>query len=89
MNQKTLYILRHAKTETGNAAQEDHERAINERGIEAARLMGKYLARHGILPDQVLCSTAERATQTWGRRPGRLQKTAARLLHRPALPRLH
>ena len=26
----------------------------------------KYLVRHGIQPDLVLCSTAERASQTWG-----------------------
>jgi phosphohistidine phosphatase len=61
---KTLYILRHAKAEMGTANQEDHERSLVERGIEAAQNLGKYMVRHKIMPDHVLCSTAERASQT-------------------------
>lgn len=62
--QKILYILRHAKAQEGGGGQEDHERELNERGIRAARHMGKYLAKHKIWPDKVLCSTARRTTET-------------------------
>ena len=64
-SQKIIYILRHAKAEVGTTSQDDHARTLMERGVEAASNMGKYLVRHGILPDLVLCSTAERASQTW------------------------
>ena len=62
---KTLYILRHAKAETGLATQDDHDRALTGRGILAAQEMGKYLVAQGIQPDLVLCSTALRAKMTW------------------------
>jgi len=62
---KILYILRHAKAEAGTSYQDDHERPLMERGIEAAENMGKYFVRHSIMPDRVLCSTAERASATW------------------------
>lgn len=62
---KTLYILRHAKAETGTPTQEDHTRALTERGIVAAQQMGARLFRQGIIPDLVLCSTAVRTRQTW------------------------
>lgn len=67
IGQKTLYILRHAKAETGSASQDDHQRTLNERGIEACDIMGKYMFRHHIQPDRVLCSTAERTSETWTR----------------------
>src|SRR5262249_21561611 len=64
MSQKTLYILRHAKAETGAAGQDDHDRALTERGIEAASAMGHYMLQRGIHPSKILCSTALRARQT-------------------------
>jgi phosphohistidine phosphatase len=74
-NQKTLYILRHAKAETGAAGQEDHTRALIKRGGEAAEHMGKYMAGQGIAPDLVLCSTATRARQTWAQAEKAYKKT--------------
>ncbi len=65
MTQKTLMILRHAKAEPGTAAQDDHERALNARGIAASRLIGAYMHRQHLIPDRVLCSTATRCRQTW------------------------
>jgi phosphohistidine phosphatase len=62
---KTLYILRHAKAEVGAPAQEDHDRELVERGVMAAQMLGKFLAYHQIVPDKVLCSTAQRTRQTW------------------------
>ena len=43
----------------------DHDRPLNRRGQEAAPKIGAYMARHGLLPDLVLCSTALRARETW------------------------
>lgn len=65
MTKKTLYILRHAKAETGSANQEDRDRELAPRGIEAARIMGQFMAARGIRPDKVLCSTSARTRQTW------------------------
>lgn len=64
---KTLYILRHAKAETGAPSQDDHQRFLNERGIEACEIMGKFMVRQHIEPDRVICSTAERTSETWAR----------------------
>lgn len=64
---KTLYILRHAKAEAGSVTRDDHQRTLTDRGLAAAETMGKYMMRHGIQPDKILCSTAERAMTTWER----------------------
>ena len=45
----------------------DHERPLNQRGQETAPKIGSYMARHGLVPDRVLCSTAKRARETWTR----------------------
>lgn len=45
----------------------DHERPLNQRGLETAGKIGSYIARHGLVPDRVLCSTAKRARETWDR----------------------
>lgn len=62
---KTVYILRHAKAETGSATLDDHERGINQQGLDACVVIGKYMASESIIPDLVLCSTAKRAKTTW------------------------
>jgi phosphohistidine phosphatase len=60
---RRLLLLRHAKSDrpTGVA---DLERPLNERGAVAARLMGGYVARHGLVPDRVLCSPSRRTRET-------------------------
>lgn len=68
--QKTLYILRHAKAETGLAHQDDHSRKLVERGVEAAQIVGAYMYRQGIKPAKVLCSDAVRTHQTWSQIEG-------------------
>lgn len=62
--EKILYILRHAKAEGGGANQEDHERGLVERGVEAALAIGEYMQQHAMVPDKILCSTAVRAKET-------------------------
>ncbi|HXP04166.1 MAG TPA: histidine phosphatase family protein [Stellaceae bacterium] len=58
-----LHLLRHTKSSWDDDA-DDHERPLNKRGREAARLIGETLpAAIGAL-DLVLCSTALRARET-------------------------
>jgi phosphohistidine phosphatase len=60
---RRLMLLRHAKSDRQPEAP-DMERPLNERGAAAARLMGAYLKRHGLVPDLVLCSPARRTRDT-------------------------
>lgn len=61
---KTLYILRHAKSDQGDGSVRDHDRPLNGRGREAAPKMGAYLKAQGYKPDVILCSTARRTVET-------------------------
>lgn len=58
---KRLLIMRHAEAEYGGG---DHDRALTERGVAAARAVGSGMAARGIGVDAVLSSTAVRAMQT-------------------------
>jgi len=62
---RRLMLLRHAKSSWSEPGASDHERPLNRRGEEAAPRIGAYLARHKLIPDHVLCSTAKRARETW------------------------
>lgn len=61
---KTLFLLRHAKSEWSDPDARDFDRALNPRGIKAAGKIGSYMRREGLRPSLVLCSPAERARQT-------------------------
>lgn len=61
---KTLTLLRHAKSSWGDPSLGDFERPLNARGEQAARAMGRELARHGTRFDQVLASPAARVEGT-------------------------
>ena len=61
---KTLYALRHAKSDQGDGTVSDHERPLNARGRDAAPKMGAYLTSMGYRPDLILCSTARRTVET-------------------------
>ena len=60
---RTLLLFRHAKSAWPDVA--DHDRPLARRGIRAAPVMGRWLREAGLLPGQVLCSTARRARETW------------------------
>jgi phosphohistidine phosphatase len=60
---RTLVLLRHAKSAWPDVP--DHERPLAPRGRRDAPAAGRWLCREGCVPDQVLCSTACRARQTW------------------------
>jgi phosphohistidine phosphatase len=61
---RRLMLLRHAKSDRP-AGVGDHERPLTARGRETAPCIGAYMAAHSLIPDQVICSTARRARETW------------------------
>lgn len=61
---RTLILMRHAKSDWGHAGLADHDRPLNDRGASDAPRMGNWLRAQGVLPDEVLCSTATRTRQT-------------------------
>ena len=61
---KTLLLMRHAKSDWKAKFDHDHERPLNTRGEDAARLMGRILARAGEVPESVITSSAVRAEST-------------------------
>jgi len=60
---RKLVLLRHAKSAWPDVP--DHERPLARRGRRNAPVMGSWMRAAGHLPDQVLCSTARRARETW------------------------
>jgi phosphohistidine phosphatase len=62
---KTIYILRHAKSDRSDLALKDHDRPLNERGREAAPQMAAYFKSKRYKVDLVLCSTARRTVETY------------------------
>jgi phosphohistidine phosphatase len=61
---KTLYLLRHAKSDWGNPGLDDHDRPLAARGERAAAVMGVHFAQQQYQPSLVLCSSARRTRQT-------------------------
>lgn len=64
---RRLILLRHAKADPPVSGTSDHARRLNPRGIVAADRIGAYMAKHHLVPDGVLCSTAQRTRDTWAR----------------------
>jgi len=58
-----LVLFRHAKSAWPDVP--DHDRPLARRGVRAAPVMGRWLRSAGLVPGQVLCSTARRARETW------------------------
>jgi len=59
-----LILLRHAEAVPLEAGGEDRQRALSTHGEQEARAAGAWLARHGVSPDRVLCSPAQRTRDT-------------------------
>ena len=59
-----LLLLRHAKSAWPGGV-DDHDRPLGGRGLKAAPVMGRYMAREGLVPDLALISTARRTQETW------------------------
>lgn len=61
---KKLLLLRHAKSSWADASLPDFERPLNERGLRAAPLIGKFMRKQKIQPDLIICSPAKRTRET-------------------------
>jgi phosphohistidine phosphatase len=61
---RKLVLLRHAKSAWPEDVP-DHERPLARRGRRDAPNAGRWLRQAGQVPDQVICSTARRARETW------------------------
>ncbi|MBM2711464.1 histidine phosphatase family protein [Mesorhizobium caraganae] len=62
---KQLLLLRHAKSSWDDPALADFDRPLAPRGLKAAPMMGRELARRDWLPDLALVSPALRTRETW------------------------
>jgi len=62
--ERTLILIRHAKSSWANPLQSDFERPLNDRGKEEAPEMGEKLKKLHIIPDLIVASSAKRTTQT-------------------------
>jgi phosphohistidine phosphatase len=60
----TLSLLRHAKSSWKDTSIPDKDRPLATRGTVEAPLMGKAMAKRGLEPDLVLCSSARRTRDT-------------------------
>ncbi len=60
----TLSLLRHAKSSWDDPGLQDFDRPLNDRGREAAPRMGRFMAKNGVSPELVLCSSSVRTRQT-------------------------
>ena len=65
-SERYLILMRHAKSDWGNASLSDHDRPLNERGKRDAPHMAQWLQNVGVVPDRVLSSTSERTRETVG-----------------------
>ena len=61
---RTLFLLRHGKSDRGPAEGDDRSRPLSPRGTRAAQAMGRFLARSGTIPDLALTSPTVRTTAT-------------------------
>jgi phosphohistidine phosphatase len=59
-----LILMRHAKSDWSRGGLSDHARPLNRRGRASAKVLGDWLRAKTYIPDQVLCSSAERTGET-------------------------
>jgi len=62
--QRTLVMIRHAKSSWANPLQSDFDRPLNDRGEKEAPEMGEKLKSLHIIPDLIVASSAKRTRQT-------------------------
>jgi phosphohistidine phosphatase len=64
--QKTLYLVRHAKSSWKDPSLSDIDRPLNKRGRRSAPDMGGRMLTHNHLPELIISSPANRARSTAG-----------------------
>jgi len=62
--EKTLYLVRHAKSSWGESGLADFDRPLNKRGCRDCQDMGARIKKHGRIPDLIVSSPASRALAT-------------------------
>jgi len=61
---KTLYLIRHAKSDWKDAKLSDFERGLSRKGKKDLKTMSSFIALAGVQPDLVISSSALRAQIT-------------------------
>ena len=61
---KRLILIRHAKSNLNQPLVSDHERILNQSGINEAQLIGQYLYTNNYHPSHIISSTATRTIET-------------------------
>ena len=61
---KTLYLIKHAKSDWSVPGESDMERGLTKKGLKDINTIGSYLALRGVVPDAILSSCALRAQET-------------------------
>ena len=64
---KTLYLLRHAKSDWCDSSLKDFDRPLNDRGWKAAKAIGHEMRERELVPDLVFVSPAVRTQETLAR----------------------
>lgn len=62
-----LLLLRHAKSDWGDADLDDIDRPLNARGKAAAVAIARYIRDQKLQPSVILCSTSQRTRETLSR----------------------
>ena len=62
---KRVILMRHAKSSWADLNQHDHDRPLNDRGLQSSAKIGQWLKDNNYVPQEVLCSTAHRCVETW------------------------
>jgi phosphohistidine phosphatase len=74
---RRLILIRHSKAERSQPGEQDILRPLVERGRRDAARIGAYMATHGLVPDRVLISPAQRSLETWKHAAGALRSAPA------------
>lgn len=61
---KTLLLMRHAKSSWSDGSLSDHDRPLNQRGVEAAGKMGSLISQVDLIPEIILSSSSKRTKET-------------------------
>ena len=61
---KRLFLLRHGKSAWDDPTLRDRDRPLAPRGRKASKRVGRWVGKHGVRPQLVVCSSAVRARQT-------------------------
>lgn len=76
-----LHLLRHGKTEVFSESGKDFDRALAQKGIQQAEMIGEYLNSISINSIPVFCSDATRTRQTLSQLKKKIEFTDVKYKH--------